>query len=53
MNEKSVVYEFEKPVCSYFTCDGVLVRTTIETDAKSVMEKFREKLNEADKKKKN
>ena len=53
MNEEPVVYEFNKSVSFYFTSEGVLVRNAIEADARSIMDKFRELLNEADKKKKN
>ena len=37
-------YEFVKPICTYFTAEGVLCRKVIEKDAVSIMDAFREVL---------
>lgn len=53
MNDKPVTYTFVKPVGSYYTEEGVLVRREIEKDATEIMETFRGLLREASGKKKN
>ena len=50
---RMVSYEFVKPVCNYFTAEGVLCRKVIEKDAVGIMDTFREMLRVEASKKKN
>ena len=51
MNEKIVSYEFVKPIGSYFTESGTLVRKIVNSDCEEIMEKFRQLLKETASKK--
>lgn len=51
VNEKIVSYEFVKPIGSYFTESGTLVRKVVNSDCEEIMEKFRQLLKESASKK--
>lgn len=51
VKENLVSYTFVKPIGSYFTDSGLLVRKAIEADTVVIMEKFRELLHDAASKK--
>lgn len=53
VQDRMVSYEFVKPICTYYTGEGVLCRKVIEKDAVGIMDAFREMLHAEASKKKN